>query len=236
MLETISLTKRYDNGIVAVNNLNIKINKGEIYCMLGSNGAGKTTTVNLFFNFIRPTSGKIIIGGIDVDKEPLLAKQYLAYVSENVMLYRNFTAIQNLKFFSSLCKMILEKETDYTSILKKVGLPEESFNRKLKTFSKGMRQKCGIAIAIAKNADIVILDEPTSGLDPQSAREFIDILKKIKKDNKSVFMTTHDIFRAKEIADRIGIMKTGSLVKEMNKDEIESADLEKIYLEYVEKN
>ncbi|MFX0135731.1 MAG: ABC transporter ATP-binding protein [Candidatus Hodarchaeota archaeon] len=235
MLETIDLTKRYDNGVLAVNQLNLKVNKGEVYTMLGANGAGKTTTVNLIFNFTPPTSGTAFVNGIDVDKDPLSAKKHLAFVSENVMLYGNFTAIQNLDFFSKLGGKKDYSKNDYCDILKRVGLPEESFRRRLKTFSKGMRQKCGIAIAIAKDADCIVLDEPTSGLDPKSGREFLNILDELRKEGKAILMTTHDIFRAKEIADRVGVMMQGNLVKEMDRKEIKKANLEEIYMEYVDR-
>lgn len=233
ILEAANLSKRYDNGVLAVNKLNLSVDRGEIYCMLGANGAGKTTTVNMIFNFIPPTDGNIFVNEIDVDKDPISAKKYLAYVSENVMLYDNFTAIQNLDFFSRLGGKKDYSQDDYFKILHRVGLPEEAFSRRLKTFSKGMRQKCGIAIAIAKDADLIVLDEPTSGLDPKSGREFLNILGELRDEGKGIFMTTHDIFRAKEIANKVGIMLKGNLAIEMNSEEIQKQDLEKIYLEYV---
>lgn len=234
ILETVDLSKRYDNGVLAVNKLSMVLHKSEIYCMLGANGAGKTTTVNMIFNFIPPTAGNLYVNGIDVDKDPISAKKYLAYVSENVMLYDNFTAIQNLDFFSRLGGKKDYSRDDYHKILLRVGLPEEAFTRRLKTFSKGMRQKCGIAIAIAKNADLIVLDEPTSGLDPRSGREFLNILNELRNEGKAIFMTTHDIFRAKEIADKVGIMLKGNLATEMNSEQIQQEDLEKIYLDYVD--
>jgi len=234
MLEIIDLSKKYNESVLAVNKLSLHVKRGEIYCIIGANGAGKTSTVNMIFNFISPTSGKILVNGIDVDKDPLSAKKHLSFVSENVMLYENFSAIQNLDFFSKIGGQRHYSRTDYYKILQRVGLQEEAFNRRLKTFSKGMRQKCGIAIAIAKNADLIILDEPTSGLDPKSGREFIDILYELRNENKAILMTTHDIFRAKEIADKVGIMLKGNLVMELKSDEIKTVDLEKIYMEYVD--
>jgi ABC-2 type transport system ATP-binding protein len=233
MLQAIDLTKRYEDGQLALDNINIEVKEGEVFCLLGANGAGKTTTINLFLNFIEPTSGKALINGIDVTKNPLEAKKYVSYVSENVMLYGNFTARQNLDFFAKLGgKTKLTKE-DYYMYMRKVGLPEESFERRLKTFSKGMRQKLGITIAIIKDAPNILLDEPTSGLDPKAAAEFITILKRLRDEGKSILMSTHDIFRAKEIADRVGIMKQGRLVMVRNRDEFLVDDLEKIYLEYM---
>ena len=123
------------------------------------------------------------------------------------------------------------EELDAT--LARVGLPEESFKRRVKTFSKGMRQRLGIAIAIMKGADAVLLDEPTSGLDPKGGADFLNLLRELKSERKAIFMSTHDIFRAKEIADRIGILVQGSLVRELSRQEIESEDLEALYLRYV---
>jgi ABC-2 type transport system ATP-binding protein len=235
MLEIRNLSKEFENGVRAVDNLSLTINPGQIYCMLGANGAGKTTTVNMIFNFMNPTAGHILVNGIDVYKNPREAKMNLAYVSENVMLYENFTAIQNLDFFTRISGNKEYAKEDYEKILLRVGFPKEANNRRVKTFSKGMRQKCGIAIAIAKNADNIILDEPTSGLDPRSGMEFMKILEELRKDNKSILMTTHDIFRAKTIADKIGIMANGHLLREISQEEVKDIDLEMIYLKYIER-
>ena len=233
MLEAINLSKRYEDGNLALDSLNLKIEKGEILCLLGANGAGKTTTINLFLNFIEPTSGQALINGIDVTKEPLETKKYVAYVSENVMLYGNFTARQNLDFFAKLGgKKNLEREELY-NILRRVGLQEDAFERKLKKFSKGMRQKVGLSIAIIKDADNILLDEPTSGLDPKAAAELMNTLKELRTEGKSIIMCTHDIFRAKEVADKIGIMKEGRLIMSRTHDQLISNDLEKTYLDYM---
>ena len=234
MLKVQNVTKVFDVTVKAVNALTLEVNRGEIYCMLGANGAGKTTTINLILNFIEPNAGDIMVNEINVLRDPLEAKKYMAYVSENVMLYENFTALQNLDFFSKLGGKKNYSKDDYKKILNRVGLQEEFHRKRLKTFSKGMRQKSGIAIAIAKDADLILLDEPTSGLDPKSGREFLNILDELRKENKAIFMTTHDIFRAKEIADRLGIMVQGSLVREMDRGEIEKSNLEKVYMKYVE--
>ncbi len=234
MLQAIELTKRYEDGQLALDALNLEIKPGEIFFLLGANGAGKTTTINLFLNFIEPTSGQAIIDGIDVMKDPLETKNYISYVSENVMLYGNFTARQNLDFFAKLGgKSHLNKE-DYYTIMRKVGLQEQAFEKKLKTFSKGMRQKVGLAIAIIKDAPNILLDEPTSGLDPKSAAELMQILKNLRNAGKSILMCTHDILRAKSVADRVGIMKEGRLVMLRDREEFLQDDLEQLYLEYMQ--
>jgi len=234
MLEAVDLSKRYEDGNLALDNLNLEVKEGEIFCLLGANGAGKTTTINLFLNFIEPTKGTALINGTDVNKDPLEAKKYVSYVSENVMLYGNFTARQNLDFFAKLGGKVNISKNDYYMQMRKVGLQEDAFEMRVKNFSKGMRQKLGITIAIIKDAPNILLDEPTSGLDPKAAAEFVKILLGLRDQGKSILMCTHDIFRAKAIADRVGIMKEGRLVMIKNKDDFLHEDLEKIYLDYMQ--
>ena len=234
MLQAAGLTKRYEDGLLALDHLDLTVNPGELFCLLGANGAGKTTTVNLFLNFIEPTEGTALVDGIDVTKEPLAAKRHIAYVSENVMLYENFTARQNLDFFAKLGgKRGLGKD-DYYGVLHRVGLQEKAFEQRLKYFSKGMRQKLGIAIAILKDARNIVLDEPTSGLDPKAGAEFMALLRELRGEGRAIFMSTHDIFRAKEEADRLGIMKDGRLVSVLTRAELAAADLEKLYIQYMD--
>ena len=233
MLQAKDLTKRYEDGHLAVDHINFEVKEGEIFCMLGANGAGKTSTINLFLNFIDPSEGQALVDGIDSSKDPLEAKARVAFVSENVMLYGNFTSRQNMDYFAKLGgKPNLTRE-DYYAVMRRVGLQEDAFERKLRTFSKGMRQKIGIGIAIIKDAPNIILDEPTSGLDPKAAAEFTDILKELKSQGKAIFMSTHDIFRAKAIADRVGIMKEGRMVMQRTREEFMSENLETIYLDYM---
>lgn len=234
LIQAIDLTKRYEDGLLALDHLNIDIESGQIYCLLGANGAGKTTAINLFFNFIEPTSGTAKINGYDCTREPLKAKKYAAYISESVMLYDNFTARQNLDFFTNLAGRPDLEKGDYHMVMRQVGLPEWSFEKRVKTFSKGMRQKLGIAIAILKQAPALIVDEPTSGLDPKAAADFVELLFGLRSEGKAILMSTHDVFRAKEIADVVGIMKEGVLIAEKTNVELQYEDLEKIYLRYME--
>jgi ABC-2 type transport system ATP-binding protein len=233
ILKADDLSKRYEDGVLALDHLNLEVRGGEVYCLLGANGAGKTTTINLFLNFIPPTTGTCFIKGIDVNKDPLEAKKYVAFVSENVMLYGNFTARQNLDFFAKLGgKPNLTKE-QYYQVMRRVSLQEKAFEQRVKTYSKGMRQKLGISIAIIKDAAGILLDEPTSGLDPKAAEEFQETLAELKGEGKAILMSTHDIFRAKEIGDRVGIMKEGRLVMERTREELQYEDLVKIYIDYM---
>jgi ABC-2 type transport system ATP-binding protein len=233
MIQTVDLNKRYEDGVLALDNLNIQVQAGEIYAMLGGNGAGKTTTIHLFLNFIEPTSGEARIAGIPTHKEPLKAKDKVAFVSENVSLYPSFSAIQNLDYFTQLGGRTDLGRTEYEAALHRVGLQEDAFDKRLSGFSKGMRQKCGLAIAILKDAPAILLDEPTSGLDPKAGLEFIRLLKDLREEGKAILMSTHDLFRAKQVADRMGIMNGGVLVAEKKRAELEHEDLEAMYVSYM---
>jgi ABC-2 type transport system ATP-binding protein len=236
MLEAKDLTKKYEDGLLALDHLNLKIEPGEIFCMFGANGAGKTTAINLFLGFIPPSEGTALIEGVDVVKEPLKSKEYVAFVSENVMLYGNFTAYQNLDYFSRLAGKRNLTKADYAEVMKKVGLQKEAFDMRTKNFSKGMRQKLGIAVAILKDTPNLILDEPTSGLDPRSGQEFLELLLELKEKEKSIFISSHDIFRAKYIADRVGFMLQGKLVMMKTNEELKGEDLNKLYVEYMQEH
>jgi len=234
MLQAVGLTKRYEDGLLALDHLDLTVPPGELFCLLGANGAGKTTAVNLFLNFIEPTEGQALVDGIDVARDPLQAKKHIAYVSENVMLYENFTARQNLEFFARLGgRAGLSKDECYAA-LKRVGLQDKAWEQKLGLFSKGMRQKTGIAIAILKGASNIILDEPTSGLDPKAGAEFMALLAELRSEGKAILMSTHDIFRAKDSADRVGIMREGRILVIRSRAELKTDNLERLYLEFME--
>ena len=158
MIQAIELSKRYEDGVLALDRLSLEVRAGEIYAMLGGNGAGKTTAIHLFLNFIEPTSGEARIAGIPSHRDPLAAKQQVAFVSENVSLYPNFTAMQNLDYFTRLGGRNDLSRTAYQAVLRRVGLESEAFDKRLRGFSKGMRQKCGLAIAILKDAPAILLD------------------------------------------------------------------------------
>jgi ABC-2 type transport system ATP-binding protein len=231
VLEAIDLTKRYD-GQVALDRLNLTIGAGEVFCLLGANGAGKTTTINLFLNFTDPTGGTARINGLDVTKAPLETKRFVAYIPEQVMLYRSLTGLENLDYFSALAGHEYPRE-ELIALFRQVGLAPGAEDQRVATYSKGMRQKVGIAIAIAKRAKALLLDEPTSGLDPKAANEFSELLKQLSSQGVAVLMATHDLFRAKESGSRVGIMKHGRLVVTMNTADIGHAGLERLYLEHM---
>ena len=231
MLQATKLTKNYGD-IEALRCLDMTVEGGDIYCLLGANGAGKTTTISLFLNFIQPDGGTATVCGLDVAEQPLETKKLLAYIPEQVMLYGNLTALENLRYFSQLGGHDYSQD-EYRDFLRRVGLEEEAVDRRVKTYSKGMRQKVGVAIALAKQARALLLDEPTAGLDPKASNEFSELLLNLKSDGAAILMATHDLFRAKETGTRIGIMKEGRLVNELSTGEVTHADVEKIYLQHM---
>jgi ABC-2 type transport system ATP-binding protein len=232
LLEARGLTKHY-GAQIALSDLNLTIVPGEVFCLLGANGAGKTTTINLFLNFIPPTRGTASIAGIDVVAQPFETKKYVAYIPEQVMLYKNLSGLENLEYFSALADHDEYTREDLLRFFDEVDLDRAAAERRVGTYSKGMRQKVGIAIALAKRAKALLLDEPTSGLDPKAANEFSRLLAKLSGQGVAVLMATHDLFRAKEAGTRVGIMKHGRLVAEMKTGELGHADLERIYLEHM---
>lgn len=231
MIEAKKLSKSYGDQL-ALSNLDIFIGKGEIFALLGQNGAGKTTTINCFLGFVTPTSGDALIDGVSVNSYPQESKKALAYIPETVMLYPNLTGIENLAFFSSLAGCNYT-EDELRAFLLKSGLQQSAHSQRVGGYSKGMRQKVGIAIALAKKAKALFLDEPTSGLDPKASNEFSEILKELSMEGTAILMATHDIFRAKEVAHRIGIMKEGQLVSQLSASDLTANELEKLYLKTI---
>jgi len=219
--------------ITALDGLNLAISPGEVFCLLGANGAGKTTTINLFLNFVEPTSGTAHINGLDVVQHPLETKKHVAYIPEMVMLYRNLSGIENLDYFASLATGRHFSREELVSYLTQAGLAADSAARRVGDYSKGMRQKVGIAIALAKDAKALLLDEPTSGLDPKASNEFAEILAMMRTRGAAILMATHDLFRAKESGTRVGIMRHGRLAQTLNTSDIGHADLERLYLEHM---
>jgi len=232
LLEAIDLKKAYGDH-EALKGLNLTINAGDIYCLLGANGAGKTTTINLFLNFIDPTGGSAKVNGIDVTENPLETKKYLAYIPEQVMLYPNLTGLENIEYFARLGGHDEYGDQDLRGFLTRCGLQAEAADRRVSTYSKGMRQKVGVAIALAKQAKALLLDEPTSGLDPKASNEFSELLVQLQSEGAAILMATHDLFRAKETGTRIGIMREGNLMQELTTGEVSHADVERIYLEHM---
>ena len=232
VLEAKGLVKHYGDH-PALRGLDLRVGSGEVFCLLGANGAGKTTTIQLFLGFIEPTSGSAKIMGKEVRDHGLETKRHLAYIPENVMLYPNLTGIENLSYFATLAGCP-DTTTEYLmDTLSRAGLPEDAVERPVGDYSKGMRQKVGIAMAMARRAQLLLLDEPTSGLDPKASNEFSQLVSSLRDDGVAVLMATHDLFRSREIATRIGIMKRGELVAQLDASDVSHTDLERLYLEHM---
>lgn len=232
VLQARGLVKHYGQH-VALRGLDLEVGAGEVFCLLGANGAGKTTTIQLFLGFIEPTAGSAAIKGLEVKDHRLETKRFLAYIPENVMLYPNLTGLENLEYFATLAACEETGESRLREILIEAGLPVEAADRPVGTYSKGMRQKVGIAMAIARKAELLLLDEPTSGLDPKASNEFSQLVASLRDDGVAVLMATHDLFRSREVGTHIGIMKHGELVARLDADDVSHTDLERIYLEHM---
>jgi len=230
VLEATGLVKHYGDH-PALRGLDLTVNAGEVFCLLGANGAGKTTTIQLFLGFIEPTAGSAKIMGMEVRDNALETKRHLAYIPENVMLYPNLTGIENLEYFATLAGCDDTTQEYLRETLTRAGLPGDAVERPVGDYSKGMRQKVGIAMAMARRARLLLLDEPTSGLDPKASNEFSLLVASLRDEGVAVLMATHDLFRSREVGTRIGIMKRGELITELDAADVSHTDLERIYLE-----
>ncbi len=225
------LSKSFGNQ-KAVVDLNLSLSQGEVFCLLGPNGAGKTTTINLILGILPPSSGRVTVLGHEMEQNATTALRQVSFIPETVSLYPQLSGLENLTYFAELAdnkKIDLARAAE---VLNQVGLSEKEYKQPAGSYSKGMRQKVCLALAFYRNAQILVLDEPTSGLDPGSANEFLRLISEARDRNQTVFMVTHDIFRAKAIADRIGILRSGRLVQEIDAQSISVTRIEEIYLEY----
>lgn len=229
MIQLKNINKNFKDK-VALKNLSLEVKSGEIYGLLGANGAGKSTTLNMLLGFLNPDSGSINM--TDFDNGSPIQQDRLGYIAENVNLYPYLSGLENLDYFSKLAGLRFNKH-QLNEFLVECGLENEAFNKPISEYSKGMRQKVGIAIAYAKNAKIYLLDEPASGLDPLSSNELTILLKKMSKKGATILMASHDIFRVRETCHKIGILKNGSLIKEMFSNDVSSTELESLYIDYM---
>ena len=230
MLEAINLSKQYDDGFCALHQLNLTVANGEMLFLLGANGAGKTTTINLFLDFLRPTTGAAIIDGIEVARNPLDAKRLVAYLPESVALYHSLTAANNIQYFTGLAGVRRIDRRVLLDTLCRVGLAPADADRRVAVFSKGMRQKLALAIALLTGVRNLVLDEPTSGLDPVSARGLMHLLRELRDDGCAILLSTHDVFRAADAADQVVIMRGGKVTTRLTREDPSFSNLELLYL------
>jgi ABC-2 type transport system ATP-binding protein len=213
IIETKNLTKKYGN-FVAVDKLNLSIPEGEIFGLLGPNGAGKTTIILMLLGLTEPTSGYSRVCGFDPLKDPFKVKRLCGYLPERLGFYENLTAGQNLRYIARLNKIPEDfASTRIDNTLIDVDLADHK-NTKVKKFSRGMKQRLGIANVLFKDPRLMFLDEPTQGIDPKGIRELLDLLKTInKKKGITIILLSHLMFHVQQICDNIGIMGNGKLIK-----------------------
>jgi len=199
------------SGTQVLQGISFSVEEGTIYALLGGNGAGKSTTLLTLLGFLTPEKGSAYILEGDVTKNISDLRKQVAYLPEAATLYPHLSAYENLKYFLDLAgKKTVQTELDAT--LEEVGLQAEARSRHMANYSKGMRQKVAIALAILRETPVLLLDEPTSGLDPVAIDEFNALVRKLAGDGKTILMVTHDVYGACQVADRIGLLRRGELV------------------------
>jgi ABC-2 type transport system ATP-binding protein len=212
VIEAAGLTKKYGQ-FTAVDNLDLSINKGEIFGLLGPNGAGKTTTILMLLGLTEPTSGTVRVAGYDSVRDPLSVKSIVGYLPDNVGFYPNMTGRQNLRYTASLNR-VPRKEADarIDVLLAEVGLSDAADKRAGK-YSKGMRQRLAVADALVKRPSILILDEPTIGIDPEGVREMLALLSRLKtEEGMTILLSSHLLHQVQAVCDRVGIFVGGHLI------------------------
>ena len=209
-IEIENLTKSYGNS-KAVDGLSLKVLEGEVFGFLGPNGAGKTTTILSMLGIIIPDGGTVKILGHDVFKEPIKVKEKIGFLPENATIYEELTAWKNLDFFANFYSFSRqEKEKRIEELLKMVGLWDVRY-RKVKTFSKGMKQRLLLAQALINDPQLLILDEPTSGLDPEGVHLVKGVIRRARAEGRTVFFSSHVLSEVEELSDRVGIIVRGRL-------------------------
>lgn len=219
---------------IAVQALTLSVHTGEVFGFLGPNGAGKTSTMNVLLGFVRAISGSASIFGMNV--EQTIARQRLGYLPEMTYYYKFLTAEELLRFYSRIFGIEkAERERRIDAVLKLVEL-EHARKRLIKTYSKGMQQRVGLAQALINNPDLLILDEPTSGLDPLGRMKVRSIIKRLKNEGKTVFFSSHELGEVETVCDRVAIMHQGELRVEGRVDELareHQCNLEQLFLKIV---
>jgi len=218
-VETEELVKNY-NGTTVVDHLNFHVRENEVFGLLGPNGAGKTTTILMMLGLTEPASGTVRVCGFNPTREPLKVKRIVGYLPENVGFYENLTARENLRFIADLNSMDIEKsERRIDEVLDMVGLTNEK-DALAGTFSKGMKQRLGIADVLVKEPKLVFLDEPTSGLDPKGINQLLDLIAGLPKLGTTVLLSSHQLYQVQRVCHSVGILSKGKMVIEGSIDQL----------------
>jgi len=198
-------------GQRVLNGVSFAVQEGDVFALLGGNGAGKSTTLLTFLGFLTPKAGSAKVLGRTVTDDVNFVRQKSAYLPEAATLYPHLSARENIKYFLSLAKL-KRSSSEVEAALDEVSLASEARGRRLSSYSKGMRQKAAIALAILRQAPILFLDEPTTGLDPIAIDEFNQLISQLAADGTTVLMVTHDVYGACQVAGRVGLLRNGTLV------------------------
>ncbi len=212
IIKTSGLTKKYGDA-TAVNSLDLEIEKGEVFGLLGPNGAGKTTTILMLLGLTEPTGGSAAVSGYDCIKHPIEVKRLVGYLPDNVGFYGDMTGRENLRFTGELNDLPpSEIEERIDALLERVGMSYAA-EQKVGTYSKGMRQRLGIADVLIKDPEVVILDEPTLGIDPKGVHELMELIRELsEKDGHTILISSHQLYQVQQVCDRVGIFVKGDLI------------------------
>lgn len=233
VIETTSLCVSIRNKPI-LKSLSFHVESGEIYALLGGNGAGKSTTLKTLLGFNIPTSGSAKVDGKEVTQALDFVRGKTAYLPESATLYPHLSARENIDYFLSLAD-IKKSDADVSQAFNRVALQEEALDRHMQTYSKGMRQKTAIALAILREAPIFLLDEPTSGLDPVAIDEFNQLVRELASTGATILMVTHDVYGACQVADRIGLLREGELVGEFTASENNRINTEQVHAAFAQR-
>tara|TARA_B110000027_G_C16121435_1_gene303235 strand:+ start:1695 stop:2417 length:723 start_codon:yes stop_codon:yes gene_type:complete len=234
MITASSLCVRFDQHTV-LDQVNFTVRQGEVFALLGGNGAGKSTVLKAFIGTILPSSGSAIVMGMSVPTDLDSIRSKVAYLPESVMLYGHLTGVENIKYFLSLA-CIKKSELEIEQALQRVVLQKNAWHTAMSNYSKGMRQKTAIALALLRDAPLLFLDEPTSGLDPNAIDEFNQLVTTLALEGTTVFMVTHDIYGACQIAHRIGLLDSGKIIDMYERGDDNHIDPEEVYAAFSGRN
>lgn len=218
-----------------LNNVDFKVGEGEIFALLGGNGAGKSTTLKTFLGTVTPSSGNASVMGLSVTENMDAIRAKVAYLPESVTLYGHLSGIENIKYFLSLAE-VTRSDTEIEQALTRVALQKNAWHKSMSNYSKGMRQKTAIALALLRKAPVLFLDEPTSGLDPNAIDEFNQLIAALAAEGTTVFMVTHDVYGACQIAHRIGLLDHGEIVGIFERGNDSHIDTETVHSAFSARN